>query len=163
MHFLDFFFSRLRKRKKKHYLLVILSRNVYLALTHFSKMSLYRIHKNQQYLSQIHVFDKISLTKIKTRKSFKKGSEKSQICQGKPTNTWQIKFLMDWSLNLSQIIKPFPPSNLGQIFIWDVFFVRRNAPLRPHQVKYSKTKIPFKSAKGKFTCDFFVLFWLSGE
>ena len=122
------------------------------------------VQKKQRYLSQIHVFfDKISLTKIKTRKSFKKGSEKSQICQGKPTNTWQIKFLMDWSLNLSQIIKPFPPSNLRQIFIWDVFFVRRNAPLRPHQVKYSKTKIPFKSAKGKFTCDFFVLFWLSGE
>ena len=89
----------------------------------------FRLTKKLQYLSQIHIFfDKISLTKIKTRKSFKKGSEKSQICQGKPTNTWQIKFLMDWSLNLSQIITPFPPSNLGQIFIWDVFFVRRNVP-----------------------------------
>ena len=42
------------------------------------------VQKKQRYLSQIHVFfDKISLTKIKTRKSFKKGSEKSQICQGK--------------------------------------------------------------------------------
>ena len=48
----------------------------------------FRRTKKQRYLSQIHIFfDKISLTKIKTRKSFKKGSDKSQICQGKPTNT----------------------------------------------------------------------------
>ena len=89
----------------------------------------FRRTKNQRNLSQIHDFlDKISLAKIKTRKSFKKGSENSQICHGKPTNTPQIQFLIDWSLNLSQIMTAFPPSNLGHIFIWDVFFVRRNAP-----------------------------------
>ena len=56
----------------------------------------FRRTKKLRYLSQIHVFfDKISLTKIKTRKSVKKGSENSQICQGKPTNTLQIKFLIE--------------------------------------------------------------------
>ena len=48
----------------------------------------FRRTKKQQYLSQIHVFfDKIFLTKIKTRKSFKTGSENSQKAQEKLTNT----------------------------------------------------------------------------
>ena len=52
------------------------------------------VQKNSK--TQMHIFfDKISLTKIKTRKSFKKGSENSQICHGKPTKTTQIQFLID--------------------------------------------------------------------
>ena len=69
-------------------------------------------------MSQIHVFfDKISLTKIKTRKSFKKGSENSQIYQGKPTNTWQIKFLMDWSLKVHLVVQK-KVSNRNLLQIW---------------------------------------------
>ena len=51
------------------------------------------VQKNSK--TQMHIFfDKISLTKIKTRKSLKKGSENLQICQGKPTNTQQIQLLI---------------------------------------------------------------------
>ena len=65
--------------------------------SHLSKNKVaFRRTKKQQNLSQIHVFfDKTSFTKIKTRKGFKKGSENSQVCHGKPTNTPQIQFLID--------------------------------------------------------------------
>ena len=90
-----------------------------------------------RFLGQKSTQEKASKREVKSHKSAKE----------KPTNTWQIKFLMDWSLNLSQIIKPFPPSNLGQIFIWDVFFVWRNAPLGLWLQKYFFTLLNQKPIK----------------
>ena len=46
-----------------------------------------RTKKAAIFVTNSHCFDKITLTKIKTRKSFKKGSENSQIYHGKPTNS----------------------------------------------------------------------------
>ena len=67
--------------------------------------------------------------KSKQEKASKREVKTHKNCIVKLTNTLQIQFLTDLSRNLSQIITPFPSSNLWQISIWDLFFVWLNAPL----------------------------------
>ena len=56
--------------------------------------------------------------------------------------------MIDWSLNLSQIITPFPPSNLWQIFIWDVFLyvVQKNTDVC-HKFMFSLTRFFWQESK----------------
>lgn len=86
--------------------------------------------KKQQYLSQIRVFfDNIFLTEIKTRKSFKKGSENSQKPFSK-THKYLTNSVFDRFAT-----KPFTNNHTISFFKFEAnfnlrpFFVRLNAPL----------------------------------